>query len=211
MDTIWATGTTVQTSLGTPGLIFLGVAVTMAILTGINGFFVASSRLVFGMARARVLPSWFASVHPTHRTPRNAILFTGLVSLIAPWLGREVILWIVAMSAVGTSVGYGYTCVAAFILARRMRGQKGALKQAVLSAVGVAMSLGFLVLLMVPGMPAFMERPSWIALGAWVALGTVFFVVKARQYRAIPKKELDYLIMGVGGAKERPVPALVED
>ena len=104
MNTPWATGTTVRMSLGTPGIILLGTAVTMAILTGINGFFVASSRLVFGMGRAKVLPGWFGVIHKKHRTPRNALLFTGLASLIAPWLGRHVILWIVDMCAVGTSV-----------------------------------------------------------------------------------------------------------
>jgi len=201
-DTIWATGTTVQASLGTLGLIFLGIAVTMAILTGINGFFVASSRLLFGMGRARVLPSWFAEVHPTHRTPNNAILFTGLVSLIAPWLGREVILWIVDMSAVGTSVGYLYTCVAALVLARGMAGRKGAVKQGVYAAFGAALSVGFLILLLVPGMPAFMDRPSWIALAAWVGLGTIFFLSKAADYRSISKGDLDYLILGRGGEAE---------
>jgi amino acid transporter len=196
MDTIWATGTTVRESLGPVGLTFLGVAVTMAILTGINGFFVASSRLLFGMGRARVLPAWFSSVHETHRTPHKAILFTAAVSLVAPWLGREVILWIVDMSAVGTSVGYLYTCVAAFVVARGMRGRAGALSQKIFSAAGAAMAIGFLVLLLVPGMPAFMARPSWIALAAWVALGTVFFLVKARSYKAIPEAELRYLIVG---------------
>ena len=200
MDTIWATGTTVRESLGTVGLTFLGVAVTMAILTGINGFFVASSRLLFGMGRARVLPAWFSRVHETHHTPRNAILFTAAVSLVAPWLGREVILWIVDMSAVGTSVGYLYTCVAAFVVARGMRGSAGALSQTIYSAAGAAMAIGFLVLLLVPGMPAFMDRPSWIALALWVALGTVFFLVKARSYKAIPEAELRYLIVGSDAA-----------
>jgi amino acid transporter len=178
----------------------------MAILTGINGFFVACSRLLFGMGRAKVLPTWFARIHKTHRTPYNALLFTGVVSLIAPWLGRQVILWIVDMAAVGTAVGYGYTCVAAFVTARRMKGQKGAFTLAVYGAVGAAMSVGFLVLLMVPGMPAFMARPSWIALAAWLALGTIFFVIRAPSYRAMSKAELDYLILAQGDGEAAPAP-----
>ncbi len=125
MRTGWATGETVRLSLGRPGLVFLGVAVTMAILTGINGFFMAASRLLFSMGRARVLPAWFARVHKTHRTPHHAIIFVGVVSLIAPWLGREVILWIVNMSAVGTAVGYLYTSVAALVVVKEDGGRKG--------------------------------------------------------------------------------------
>ena len=33
-------------------------------------------------------------------------------------------------------------------------------------------------------------------LGPWVALGTVFFLVKVRSYKAIPEAELRYLIVG---------------
>lgn len=210
----WATGETVRLSLGRPGLVFLGVAVTMAILTGINGFFMAASRLLFSMGRARVLPAWFGRVHETHRTPHHAILFVGVVSLVAPWMGREVILWIVNMSAVGTAVGYLYTSVAAFVLARRMAGQKGMAGQAVVSAVGIVLSLGFLVLLLVPGMPGFMAMQSWIALGAWILLGGIFFLTKVRAYRAVPDSELRTLILGDNGgaaiAAESPCEMAVE-
>ena len=64
------------------------------------------------------------------------------------------------------------------------------------SSLGALMSVSFLVLLMVPGMPAFMPLPSWIALGGWVVLGTIFFVVKAPSLRAMSKSEMDYLVLG---------------
>lgn len=201
MNTTWATGTTVKAAMGAFGLAMVGIAATMAIGTGINGFFMASSRLLFGMGRAKVIPTWFSTIHKTHQTPYKSIIFVGVVSLIAPWMGRQVLLWIVDMCAVGTSVGYLYTCVAAFVVARRMKGQKGALTHAVYGAVGAALSGSFLVLLMVPGMPAFMDRPSWIALAAWVALGTIFFVVKLPSYKAMSKEELDYLVLGQGNGE----------
>jgi amino acid transporter len=64
-----------------------------------------------------------------------------------------------------------------------------------LTAGGVVVSIGFIVLLTVPGMPAFMATPSWLALCAWVALGVLFFVIRVRDYRLIPDQELDYLIL----------------
>ena len=95
----WATGVTVRASLGTGGVTVLSVAVAMAIFTGINGFFMASSRLLFSMGRARLLPAWFGAIDPARGTPRNALLFTGAVSLLAPWFGREAIVWVVDMAA----------------------------------------------------------------------------------------------------------------
>lgn len=193
-EPLWATGTTVRESLGDAGLAVLSVAVMMALFTGINGFFMASSRLLFGMGRAKLLPHWFARVHPTHRTPANAILFVLGVSLVAPWFGREVILWVVDMAALGTAFGYLYTCLAAARFARdgedhSSRGEhRGAL-------TGAAFSVGFILLLCVPGLPGFMAMPSWIALAAWVGLGLAFFAGRAGEYRALPPRELDRLIL----------------
>ena len=195
-EPLWATGTTVRESLGVVGLRCLALAVTMAVFTGINGFFMASSRLLFGMGRAKLLPPWFGQIHPTHHTPANAILFVGVVSLAAPWFGREVIVWVVDMAALGTAFGYFYTCLAATQVAqagqvdRGPRGRRYAL-------VGAALSVGFIVLLTAPGMPGFMAVPSWIALAAWVGLGLAFFA-SASEYRSLPAGELDYLILRVG-------------
>ena len=193
-ESLWATGDTVRASLGTVGLAFLGVAVMMAVFTGINGFFMASSRLLFGMGRAKLLPPWFAEIHPTHHTPANAIFFVGIVSLAAPWFGREVIVWVVDMAALGTAFGYFYTCLAAALVAEtgQVNTGPGDRRRALL---GAALSVGFIVLLCAPGSPAFMATPSWIALAAWVGLGLVFFAGRAGEYRALPASELDHLIL----------------
>ena len=68
----WMTGVAVRESLGTAGVAVLSVAVVMAIFTGINGFFMASSRLMFSMGRARLLPAWFGRIASGAGTPRNA-------------------------------------------------------------------------------------------------------------------------------------------
>jgi hypothetical protein len=39
--------------------------------------------------------------------------------------------------------------------------------------------------------------PSWISLGAWTLLGAIFYLRRAREYRRIPKTELDRLILDV--------------
>jgi len=187
----WATGSSVRTSLGGTGIFILSVAVVMAICTGINGFYLATSRLLFSMGRSKVLPPWFAKVHREYKTPGNAILFILAVSLIAPWFGRQVILWIVDMSAVGYAVGYVYTCLAAVVISKRVSKGGG-----YSHLIGALFAFSFLLLLCIPGMPAFMSAPSWISLGLWIALGLVFYSLQARRFRSLSKAELDYLILG---------------
>jgi amino acid transporter len=189
---VWATGTSMKASMGYLGLFFLITGVTMGIFTGINGFYLATSRLLFSMGRSKVLPRWFARIHPKYKTPYNAIFFTMIISVFAPWFGRQVILWILDMSAVGTAVGYCYTCLAAYFLSKAL--SKGS--RNVSHLAGFLFAAGFIVLLCVPGMPAFMGPQSWIAFAAWVVMGVSFYMLQAKQYRRLHKDELDYLILG---------------
>ena len=159
--------------LGTFGLCFIGVAVLAAILSGIVGFYMATSRLLYSMAKERVLPSWFGTLHKTYKTPRNAILFIMIISLIAPFFGRTALGWIVDMSSVGAAIGYAYTSAAAF---------KGAKKKKCIGimftgALGVALALVFIILLLVP-IPLFscsLGKESYICLIIWIVLGILFY------------------------------------
>jgi amino acid transporter len=204
----WPTGYAVQRALGTGGVIALSIAICMGIFTGINGFFLASSRLLFSMGRARILPAWFGELRPGHGTPGNAVLFTGAAALLAPWFGRQVISWVVDMAAVGTAFGYLYTCFAAVILLRAQAKSRPLMLG--IAATGLLCSAGFLILLCVPGMPAFMALPSWGALLAWVALGGLFFGLRANEYRALDRRELDHLILGAAASSNAPFTSVSE-
>jgi amino acid transporter len=188
----WATGASIRNSMGNLGVGILMVGIVMGIFTGINGFYLATSRLLFSMGRARILPPWFSEIHPQYKTPRNAILFITLLSLLAPWFGREALLWIVNMSALGMALGYGYTSFAA---ARLSQGTEE-YKYRGIFYVGGIFSVCVLLLLMVPQSPASLTIPSWIALGVWVILGCVFYRWQAREFRSIPREDLDRLILG---------------
>ncbi|MGZ0075483.1 amino acid permease [Staphylococcus aureus] len=67
----------------------------MGIFTGLNGFLMSSSRLLFSMGRSGIMPTMFSKLHSKYKTPYVAIIFLVGVSLIAPWLGRTALTWIV--------------------------------------------------------------------------------------------------------------------
>lgn len=159
--------------LGTAGLVFLGVAVLGAILSGIIGFYMATSRLLYSMAKEKVLPSWFGELHGKYKTPAHAILFVLIISLAAPFFGRTALGWIVDMSSIGAAIGYGYTSLAAFRFARK-ENNRGIMFTGIL---GTLMSLAFAVLLLVP-IPMFdccLGKESYLALLAWIVIGVLFY------------------------------------
>jgi amino acid transporter len=113
---VWATGAAIQALAGDVGMVLLGTAILFAIISGINGFMLASSRLLLAMARAKALPQAFGKIHPVHQTPYVSIAFVAVISMLAPWFGREVLLWIVDMAASGAAIGYFYTCASSVVL-----------------------------------------------------------------------------------------------
>ena len=167
--------------LGPAGLAVLGAAACGAILSGIVGFYVASSRLLFALARDGLLPAWFARIHPVHRTPYLAIVFVCAVAAIAPFFGRTVLGWLVDMSSLGAAVAYGYASLVACIWATREK------RRALMAsgALGVLFSVGFVVLLLVPlpGSSASLGAESYVCLLVWAVLGIAFFARAKRRSR----------------------------
>ena len=61
---------------------------------------------------------------------------------------------------------------------------------------GCIISVMILLLLIVPGSPAFMAPQSFAALIVWVLMGVTFYFVSKKNFAKISKREMDYLILG---------------
>lgn len=200
---LWGTGTVVKDLLGSFGMVILVIAVSMGIFTGLNGFIVSSSRLLFAMSRAKYIPEAFSKLHPKHNTPYVSIIFAVAISLAAPWFGREALVWVVDMSSIGVTIAYFYTCYTAYKLFKwKMTSDFNTSINAVspvkkaFAGFGIFSSIIFLSLLLIPGSPAFLGIQSRIALVVWIVLGVVFYLFKRKDLNAIPDSEMNYLILG---------------
>ena len=168
--------------LGTAGVAFLGIAVLGAILSGIIGFYMATSRLLYSMSKESVLPKWFGELDGKYRTPAHAILFVLIIALIAPFFGRTALGWIVDMSSIGAAIGYGYTSIAAYQFAKKENDKRIMMT----GIIGGIMALVFIVLLLVP-IPVFncsLGKESYICLIVWVLLGSVFYLFSVKKREA---------------------------
>jgi amino acid transporter len=161
-----------------------------AIIAGINGFYMASSRLLFAMARGKILPEFFGKLDPKYHTPKNAILFILMISLIAPWFGRNVLSWIVGTSSVGASIGYLYTSLSSYKLYKKEHG-----KVYLPSVFGSVAGVIFLILLLVPGLNSSLSMPSAIIVIVWGLVGFSFYKFYDLQVVHYTSEELDELIL----------------
>jgi len=68
--------------LGASGALLIGIGSVVS-MTGNNaGQVLSGSRMIFALAEQRQLPALLARIHPTYRTPANAIIFTSVVALM---------------------------------------------------------------------------------------------------------------------------------
>lgn len=185
----WLLLTAAERLLGIPGKALVGTAVLCAVLSGIMGFYMASSRLMYSMSLDGYLPAIFGKLDAKSKTPRNAIIFCMLVSLSGPILGREALGWFVDMSAIGASIGYGFTCLCTIITLKRDGEKKPALT--FLAALGTVFSVMFMILQLVP-IPGLESvhfcRESYIMLVVWCVIGLAFYLSRRKKINSLSVK-----------------------
>ncbi|GAA5347026.1 APC family permease [Planifilum fimeticola] len=152
-------------------LVLGGIA---GILTSWNAFFIGGSRILYAMAEWGMLPGWFAKLHPKYKTPSNAILLIGVLSVIAPLFGREMLVWLVDAGGVNIVLSYFLVAVSFLVLRKKepemprpFRAGKGPF----VGIVAVILSL-FIGVLYLPGMPAALIWPyEWVIVLCWWLFG----------------------------------------
>lgn len=146
--------------------------IVVSTIGAINGTVLVASRLGYAMARDRVMPSWFGSVHPRWRTPARSVGALTFASVIyVAFTDFNQILGIFTFSV---WIFYALTAIALIILRRRAVGEPlawqapfGLLSPAVVLATGIAMTASLLtdpshrelaltgLLLLTAGVPAY--------------------------------------------------------
>lgn len=182
-STPWLLLAAAEHLLGLPGVILVGVAVSSAVLSGIMGFYMASSRLMYSMSRDGYLPAFFGKLDRKHGVPKNAMIFCLFISLFGPILGREALGWFVDMSAIGASIGFGFTCLSAWVTIKR--DGDGSLFLKIMVILGALFSAIFIILqtIPIPGLSGVsFGKESYLMLVVWIVLGIIFYFFRSKQF-----------------------------
>jgi amino acid transporter len=84
-----------NTSIAGRIMILGGIA---GILTSWNAFVVAACRVIYVMARKKILPPIFGRISPVYGTPSYAILLVLIITVLAPFLGENALIWLMIIS-----------------------------------------------------------------------------------------------------------------
>ncbi len=154
-------------------LVLGGIA---GILTSWNAFLVGASRLAFAMARSGMLPEWLGRLHPRFKTPGNALLVIGGLSMLAPLFGENMLNWLSNAGSANIVVAYIVVTLTFLVLRRREPEMDRPFRTPagpVVGVVALVLSLGLAVLYL-PGMPSSLVMPyEWVIVGLWWLVGLV--------------------------------------
>lgn len=162
------------------------------IVTSWNSFFIGGSRAIYSLAESKMLPGFLAKLHPKYKTPTNAILLIGVISIIAPFFGRAMMVWLVDAGSFGVVVAYVLVSASFLVLRFREPNMPRPYKVKAGKFVGIiAIALsGFMAVLYFPGMPSGLVIEELIIVGAWICLGSIFYAVAKAKYPDFGEHEI---------------------
>ena len=155
------------------------------VVTSWNSFLIGGSRAIFSMAESRMIPGRFSILHKKHKTPVNALLLIGVLSLVAPFFGRTMLIWISDAASFACCLAYCMVSLSFLILRKKRPDLQRPYKVKHYKFVGITASIlsGMMVILyLIPGSGSSLTVQEWIIVGGWTVLGFVFFVICKRHY-----------------------------
>ena len=158
--------------LGGAGVGALMIALLALVITSLIGNMTALSRLLYAMAKDRVLSDPFARVNG-HGIPGNAVWLVAALSVLIPFLGRTAIGWIVDVTSLGATLIYGFVCACALKMALH---RKDTVEKWT-GLAGLVVMVGYGGYLLIPDLlrSGSMEVESYFLFAVWSILGFLFF------------------------------------
>ncbi len=164
-----------------PGYKWLADLVTVAILAGFSSvilvMLMGQSRVFYSMSRDGLVPPVFSELHPRHRTPyKSNALFFVFVGLFAAFVPGDVV---GDMTSIGTLFAFMLVCAGVWIMRVKNPEIPRQFKAPAVPFVSIS---GILVCgAMIFGL----GWTNWLRLGAWLAIGLVFYFVYSRKHSVV--------------------------
>ena len=137
----------------------------LGMVQAFNANLIASSRLLFALARRRLVVPKLEYIHPTNQTPTVAIVVVGVAAAICMLLGEAGLIPILEVGALSSALGWMSACVSFYLMKPSWRGRLAAI-------FGVLVTTLMALVKVLPFIPGHFTRYEWMALAIWAALGT---------------------------------------
>ncbi len=153
------------------------------IVTSWNSFLLGGSRALFSMAQVHMIPSLFSKLHKKYKTPTNAILLVGALSIISVFFGKTMLVWISNVASFACCLAYCLVSIAFIVIRKKEPNLPRPYKVKHYWAVGLIASImsGLMAILyLIPGSGSAFNFEEAVIAVAWVVLGAFFILISKR-------------------------------
>jgi alcohol dehydrogenase class IV/amino acid transporter len=156
------------------------------VVTSWNSFLMGGSRAIFSMAESYMIPKAFSKLHPVYKTPVNALLLIGALTIVSIFFGRKMLVWVADAGNFGCCLAYCMVAVSFLIIRKKEPDAERPYKVPHYKLVGVLaviLSAFMVIMYMLPGSAAALVWQEWVMVGGWTVLGFVFAFACKLKYR----------------------------
>lgn len=167
------------------------------IVTSWNSFMIGGSRAMYSMADSNMIPKAFAKLHSKYKTPVNALLLIGVISMLAPLAGRQMLVWICDAGNLGCCLAYCMVSISFLILRRKEPDMPRPYRVKHYKFVGImatVLSGGMVSMYLIPGSGSTLAVQEWLMAGGWALMGAIFFAINKEKYGEQFGKHLDIAV-----------------
>lgn len=178
-DTGLVTADAMKKAFGSESMSYILILGGMCgIVTSWNSFMIGGSRAIYSMAESQMLPRGFSKLHSKYNTPVNALCLVGLMSVIAPFFGRVMLVWIVDSANFACCLAYCMVAASFLVLRKKAPDMERPYKikhHRVIGFTAVAMSGVMALMYVLPGTGFTLIKQEWIIVAGWACLGAIFY------------------------------------
>lgn len=155
------------------------------IVTSWNSFMIGGSRAMYSMADSYMIPKTFAYLHPKYKTPVNALILIGIISMLSPLAGRQMLVWISDAGNLGCCLAYCMVSISFLILRKKAPDMPRPYRIKNYKFIGwtaVLLSGGMVACYIIPGSGSTLAPQEWAMAGGWAVLGVIFYFREKKRY-----------------------------
>ena len=156
------------------------------IVTSWNSFLIGGSRAMYSMAESYMIPRFFVKLHKKYKTPVNALYLIGALSVLAPFCGRKMLVWIVDAGNFGCCLAYCMVAISFIILRKKEPDMARPYKvkhYKIVGTIAVLMSGLMVAMYILPNTGSTLVWQEVVMAGGWCVLGLVFCIGCKLKYK----------------------------
>jgi alcohol dehydrogenase class IV/amino acid transporter len=156
------------------------------IVTSWNSFLIGGSRAMYSMAESYMIPRFFVKLHKKYKTPVNALYLIGALSVLAPFCGRKMLVWIVDAGNFGCCLAYCMVAISFIILRKKEPDMARPYKvkhYKIVGTIAVLMSGLMVLMYIIPNTGSTLVWQEVVMAGGWCVLGLVFCIGCKLKYK----------------------------